>query len=54
MKEFTAYFSNNFFFGHELFRGCQNARNIFEIRDAAMRFLESKPKLAQAGRESHE
>jgi tRNA-dihydrouridine synthase B len=49
MKEFTAYFSNNFFFGHELFRGCQKARNILEIRDAAMLFLESNPELAKAG-----
>jgi tRNA-dihydrouridine synthase B len=46
MKEFTSYFSKNFFFGHELFRGCQKARNIVEIREAAMRFLESAPKLA--------
>jgi tRNA-dihydrouridine synthase B len=46
VKEFTAYFSKNFFFGHELFKGCQKARNILEIREAAMRFLESNPKLA--------
>jgi tRNA-dihydrouridine synthase B len=46
LKEFTAYFSNNFFFGHELFRVCQNARDIVKIREAAMRFFESNPKLA--------
>jgi tRNA-dihydrouridine synthase B len=46
MKEFTAYFSKNFFFGHELYKGNQKARNVFEIREAAMRFLESNPKLA--------
>jgi len=46
LKEFTAYFSNNFFFGHELFRACQNARDIVEIREAAMCFFESSPKLA--------
>jgi tRNA-dihydrouridine synthase B len=46
MKEFTAYFSGNFFFGHELFKGIQKARNVFEVRDAAMRFLESNPRLA--------
>ena len=45
MKEFTAYFSKNFFFGHELFKGCQKARNVIEIREAAMRFLESNPQL---------
>jgi len=54
LKEFTAYFSNNFFFGHELFRECQKTGNVFDIRRAAMRFFESKPKLAQAGHESHE
>ena len=46
LKEFTAYFSNNFFFGHELFKACQKARSVFEIRGAAMRFLESHPELA--------
>jgi tRNA-dihydrouridine synthase B len=46
MKEFSAHFSKNFFFGHQLFKGCQKARNIIEIREAAMRFLESNPKLA--------
>ena len=46
LKEFTAYFSNNFFFGHELFKACQKARSVFEIRGAAMRFLESNPELA--------
>jgi tRNA-dihydrouridine synthase B len=47
MKEFTSYFSGNFFFGHELFKGVQKARNVFEARDAAMRFLESNPRLAR-------
>jgi tRNA-dihydrouridine synthase B len=45
MKEFTAYYSQNFFFGHELFKGSQKARNVIEIREAAMRFLESDPQL---------
>jgi tRNA-dihydrouridine synthase len=40
MKEFTAYFAQNFFFGHELFRASRRARNIEELRDAALRFLE--------------
>lgn len=47
MKEFTAHFSGNFFFGHELYKGVQKARNVSEVRDAAMRFLESNPKLAR-------
>ena len=46
LKEFTTYFSTNFFFGHELFRMCQGARNINEVREAAMRFFETNPKLA--------
>jgi tRNA-dihydrouridine synthase len=46
MKEFTTYFSKNFFFGHELFKRCQRARNIVEIREAAMSFLEASPQLA--------
>ncbi len=47
IKEFTAYFSNNFFFGHELFKRTQNARSVSEARDAAMKFLESNPRLAK-------
>jgi tRNA-dihydrouridine synthase B len=46
IKEFTAYFSKNFFFGHELHKGCQKARNVFEIHETAKRFLESDPQLA--------
>jgi tRNA-dihydrouridine synthase B len=46
MKEFTAHFSGNFFFGHELQKRIQKARNVFEVREAAMRFLESNPRLA--------
>ena len=41
MKEFTAYFAQNFFFGHELFRESRRARNIEELRAAALHFLES-------------
>ena len=46
MKQFTAYFSQNFFFGHELFRGVQNARNMDELRTAALHFLETTPQLS--------
>jgi len=49
MKEFTAYFAQNFFFGHELFRESRRARNIEELRTAAMRFLESDPRLSASG-----
>jgi tRNA-dihydrouridine synthase B len=46
IKEFTSYFSKNFFFGHELYKRSLKARNIFEIRDLAMPFLDSNPQLA--------
>ena len=45
MKEFTAYFAQNFFFGHELFRESRRARNIDELRAGALRFLESGPRI---------
>jgi tRNA-dihydrouridine synthase B len=48
LKEFTTYFSQNFFFGHELFKKCLKTRNVLEIRTAALRFLESNPRLAGA------
>jgi tRNA-dihydrouridine synthase len=46
LKEFTAYFSKNYFFGHELYKGSLKARTILEIRDAAMRFFDSDPQMA--------
>jgi tRNA-dihydrouridine synthase B len=45
MKEFTAYYAKNFFFGHELFKRIQKARTVSEIRDAALGFLDSEPEL---------
>ncbi len=54
LKEFTTYYSNNFFFGHELYRGCLKARTVPEIRDAAVRFFDTNPKLAKASYELHE
>jgi tRNA-dihydrouridine synthase B len=46
IKEFTSYFAMNFFFGHELYKRSQKARNVVEIRDFVMPFLESNPQLA--------
>ncbi|MDR0310993.1 MAG: tRNA-dihydrouridine synthase family protein [Acidobacteriota bacterium] len=46
LKEFTAYFAQNFFFGHELFRESRRARNIEELRASALNFLESGPQLS--------
>jgi tRNA-dihydrouridine synthase B len=49
LKEFTFYFAKNFFFGHEMFKGIQKARNAEEIREAANRFLEAGPRLNAGG-----
>ena len=49
LKEFTFYFAKNFFFGHEMFKGIQKARNAEEIREAANRFLEAGPRLTAGG-----
>jgi tRNA-dihydrouridine synthase B len=46
LKEFTSYFSKNFFFGHELYKGSLKGRNVIEIRDAALRFFDSDPQMA--------
>lgn len=46
LKEFSAYFSKNFFFGHELYKGTLKARSVTEVREAAARFFASNPKLA--------
>ncbi len=46
LMEFTFYFAKNFFFGHELYKCIQKARNPEEIREAANRFLEAEPRLS--------
>ena len=46
LKEFTFYYAKNFFFGHEMFKSIQKARNAEEIREAAGRFLEAGPRLS--------
>jgi tRNA-dihydrouridine synthase len=45
LKEFTFYYAKNFFFGHEMFKGIQKARNPGEIRSAALAFLDASPRL---------
>ena len=45
LKEFSFYFSKNFFFGHEMYRGIQRARTAPEIREGALRFLDTRPQL---------
>ncbi|HSW40546.1 MAG TPA: tRNA-dihydrouridine synthase family protein [Acidobacteriota bacterium] len=46
LKEFTSYFAQNFFFGHQLYRTCLKARGVAEIRNAALLFLNSNPQPA--------
>lgn len=46
LKEFTYYFSRNFFFGHDLWRGIQKADDPAGLREAALRFLEARPRLS--------
>jgi tRNA-dihydrouridine synthase B len=47
LMEFTSYFAQNFFFGHEMNRGIQRAGTPEEIRDAVLRFLAAKPQLSR-------
>jgi tRNA-dihydrouridine synthase len=45
LMEFSFYFAKNFFFGHEMYKGIQRAKNVEEIRAGALRFLETRPEL---------
>jgi tRNA-dihydrouridine synthase B len=47
LMEFTSYFAQNFFFGHEMNKGIQRASSPGEIREAALRFLAAKPQLSR-------
>lgn len=47
LKEFTCYYSKNFVFGHELYKRGLKARNVLDIRDSCMSFLDSMPQLAR-------
>ena len=47
IKEFSTYFARNFFFGHQLYRGVQGARNLDILYDAAISFLKSNPKVSR-------
>lgn len=46
LKEFTFYFAKNFFFGHEMDKGIQRAKTAEEVREGALRFLTSNPRLS--------
>lgn len=43
IKEFSAYYARNFFYGHELYRLVQSARSLEEILARASNFLQSNP-----------
>ena len=43
IKEFTAYFSRNFIYGHELFRKVQSAPDLATIKIRATEFLSASP-----------
>jgi tRNA-dihydrouridine synthase len=47
LKEFTKYYSCNFFFGHELRTCVQKAKTVAELYDVAMEFLEGEPKIVE-------
>jgi hypothetical protein len=47
LKEFTFYFAKNFFFGHEMDKGIQRAKTAGEVRECALRFLASSPRLSR-------
>lgn len=42
IKEFTIYYSKNFFFGHELFRAVQPSPNLNVLRERAVEFFDSQ------------
>jgi tRNA-dihydrouridine synthase len=46
LKEFSAYYSRNFFFGHRLFRAVQGAHSLEKLHAAAMSFLSDSPRVA--------
>jgi tRNA-dihydrouridine synthase len=45
LMDFTYYFAKNFLFGHELYKGIQKASDPAGIREAALRFMEARPRL---------
>lgn len=44
IKEFTIYYSKNFFFGHELFRAVQSAPDLIILKERACTFFDSQCK----------
>jgi tRNA-dihydrouridine synthase B len=48
IKEFTAYFSRNFIYGHELFRKVQSAPDLETLKKRAVEFLSASPAVEQS------
>ncbi len=46
IKEFTAYFARNFFFGHALYSAVQSSQSLESIYSAAMNFLNDTPRIS--------
>jgi tRNA-dihydrouridine synthase B len=46
IKEFTAYFARNFFFGHNFFSAVNSSQSLEALHDRALAFLSSNPQLA--------
>jgi len=45
IKEFSAYYARNFFYGHEFLKGIRNASTLDDAYEKGMRFLDAKPRL---------
>ncbi len=47
LKEFTAYFARNFFYGHELYRLVQGSTTLSDAYESALNFLSNNPRVSQ-------
>ena len=47
IKEFTAYFARNFFFGHQLYSAVQGASSLDELKERGDSFLSSHPQISK-------
>ncbi len=45
IKQFSAYFARNFFYGHQFFSGIQNASSLKQIISHARKFFDSPPRV---------
>lgn len=47
IKEFSSYYSRNFFFGHEFFRRIQSSQDLPTLKERGLEFLNSDPVIAR-------